>query len=167
MPEFWRLQFHLVSLSLVEYLLRSTDHAARADSGSNGPGWVRRLGYDSGPHLGLQTKGSFFLIGGESQRASGEEMIFETCSKEEKVFSRESSACAKAQRWEWWVFFQNIAAPFDLDFSGGSDGKEFSCNAGDMALILGSGRSPGEGHGYPPQYSCLGNFMDRGAWQAI
>ena len=37
----------------------------------------------------------------------------------------------------------------------------------DMSLILGLGRSPGEGHGNPLQYSCLENFMDRGAWRAI
>ena len=36
----------------------------------------------------------------------------------------------------------------------------------DAGLIPGSGRSPGEGNGYPLQYSCLKNPMDRGAWQA-
>ena len=45
-------------------------------------------------------------------------------------------------------------------------GKESACNAEDPGLIPGSGRSPGEGNGYPFQYSCLGNPMDRGAWQA-
>ena len=45
-------------------------------------------------------------------------------------------------------------------------GKESSCNAGDLGLILGSERSPGEGHGNPLQYSFLENYMDRGAWQA-
>ena len=39
-------------------------------------------------------------------------------------------------------------------------------NAGDMGLIPGLGRSPGEGNGNPLQYSCLGNLMDRGAWWA-
>ena len=48
--------------------------------------------------------------------------------------------------------------------SGGSDGKESGCNARD--LIPGSGRSPGEGHGNPLQYSCLENSMNRGAWWA-
>ena len=38
-------------------------------------------------------------------------------------------------------------------------------DARDMSLILGSGRSPGKGNGNPLQYSCLENFMDRGAWQ--
>ena len=37
---------------------------------------------------------------------------------------------------------------------------------GDLGLIPGLGRSPGEGNGNPPQYSCLENSMDRGAWQA-
>ena len=51
-------------------------------------------------------------------------------------------------------------------FPGGSDGKESACNAGDLGWIPGSGRSPGEGTGYPLQYSCLENSMNRGAWQA-
>ena len=50
-------------------------------------------------------------------------------------------------------------------FPGGSDGKESACNAGDPGSILGLGRSLGEGNGSPLQYSCLENFMDRGAWQ--
>ena len=37
----------------------------------------------------------------------------------------------------------------------------------DMGLTPGSGRSPGAGNGNPLQYSCLGKFMDREAWQAI
>ena len=44
---------------------------------------------------------------------------------------------------------------------GGSDGKEPACNAGDLGLIPGLGRFPGEGNGNPLQYSCLGNLMDR------
>ena len=51
-----------------------------------------------------------------------------------------------------------------MGFPGGSDGKESTCNAGDLGLIPGSGKSPKEGNGYPLQYSCLGNPMDRGAW---
>ena len=49
---------------------------------------------------------------------------------------------------------------------GGSDGKESACNAQDLSSIPGSGRSPGEGNGYPLQYSCLENSMERGAWGA-
>ena len=51
-------------------------------------------------------------------------------------------------------------------FPGGSDGKEYACDAGDLGLIPGSGRSPGEGNGKPLQCSCLGNPIDRGAWWA-
>ena len=50
-------------------------------------------------------------------------------------------------------------------FLGGSDGKKSACNAGDPGLILGSERSPGEGNGYPLQYSYLKNSTDRGAWR--
>ena len=39
-------------------------------------------------------------------------------------------------------------------------------DARDVGLIIGLGRSPGAGNGKPLQYSCLGNPMDRGAWQA-
>ena len=42
-------------------------------------------------------------------------------------------------------------------------GKETACNAGDLGSIPGSGRSLGEENGYPLQYSCLGNSVDRGA----
>ena len=49
---------------------------------------------------------------------------------------------------------------------GGSDGKESACNAGDLGSIPGLGRSPGEGNGYPLQYSFLESSMSRGAWQA-
>ena len=49
---------------------------------------------------------------------------------------------------------------------GDSDALESASNAGDLGLIIGSGRSPGEGNGYPLQYSCLEKPMDRGAWWA-
>ena len=52
------------------------------------------------------------------------------------------------------------------DFPSGSDGKESASNAGNPVSITGSGRSPGEGGGYPLQCSCLENSMDRGAWWA-
>ena len=42
----------------------------------------------------------------------------------------------------------------------GSAGKESTCNVGDLGLIPGLGRTPGEGKGYPLQYSGLENFMD-------
>ena len=51
-------------------------------------------------------------------------------------------------------------------FPHSSAGKESACNAGDLGLIPGLGRSSGEGNGNPLQYSCLENPMDRKAWQA-
>ena len=46
---------------------------------------------------------------------------------------------------------------------GGSEGKESTCNVGDLGSVPGLGRSRGEGNGYPCQYSCLEYPMDRGA----
>ena len=54
----------------------------------------------------------------------------------------------------------------NVGFRDSSMVKNPSANAGDMSLIPGLGRSPGEGNGNPLQYSCLGNPMDRGAWWA-
>jgi len=53
-----------------------------------------------------------------------------------------------------------------LGFPGGSDSKESACNAGDPGSIPGLGRFPEEKNGYPLQYSCLENSMDRAAWWA-
>ena len=50
--------------------------------------------------------------------------------------------------------------------SGGSDEKESACNPGDLGSIPMSGRSHGEGNGYPLQYYCLWNPIDMGTWQA-
>ena len=49
-------------------------------------------------------------------------------------------------------------------FSGGSEDKESACKVGDPGSVPGLGRSHGEGHGNPLQYSCLESPMDRGAW---
>ena len=53
-----------------------------------------------------------------------------------------------------------------LSFPSDSDSKESACNAGDLSLTPGLGRSPGGGHGNPLQCSYLENPMDRGAWWA-
>ena len=49
---------------------------------------------------------------------------------------------------------------------GWLSGKESACKAGDEGSIPGLGRCPGEGKGNPLQYSCLGNLIERGVWQA-
>ena len=51
-------------------------------------------------------------------------------------------------------------------FPVGSEVKASACKEADQGSIPGSGRSPGEGNGNPPQYSCLENPMDGGAWWA-
>ena len=62
-----------------------------------------------------------------------------------------------APKFVWFFFFK----------VGGSEVKASACNAGDLGLIPGLGRSPGEGNGNALQYSCLENPMDTGAWWAI
>ena len=63
-----------------------------------------------------------------------------------------------------WVLLDLLTS--EWRFPGGSDGKESACNVGDLGSIPGSGRSPGEGSGYPLQYSCLRSPVYRGAWRA-
>ena len=53
-----------------------------------------------------------------------------------------------------------------VGFPGGSEVKASACNAGDLGSIPGLQRFPGEGNGNPPQYSCLENAVDGGAWWA-
>ena len=64
-----------------------------------------------------------------------------------------------------YLFFGRRSSPME-GFPGGSDGKESACNVENLGSILGLGRSPGEGNGYPLEYSCLENSKDRGAWWA-
>ena len=56
--------------------------------------------------------------------------------------------------------------PVDKPFPGSLVVKNLPANTGDVNSVPGWGRFPGEGNGNPCQYSCLGNPMDRGAWQA-
>ena len=61
----------------------------------------------------------------------------------------------------------NLCHPKLMGFPGGSVIKKPPAIAGDTGSIPQSGRSPGEGHGNPLQYSCLENSMERGAWGAV
>ena len=67
--------------------------------------------------------------------------------------------------WEFVLIF-SAGTPCE-GFPGGSVVKNPPANAGDPGSIPGLGRSPGERKGYPLQFSCLENLMDRGAWWAI
>ena len=64
------------------------------------------------------------------------------------------------------LFFKKIETNSAQGFPCGSDGKESTCNAGDLGSIPGLGRSPGVKHDNPLQDSCLENPMDGGAWLA-
>ena len=65
------------------------------------------------------------------------------------------------------LILNNIPSPY-LGFSGGSGGKESTCIAGDLGLILELGRCPGEGNSYPLQYSGLGREQsDRNEWLSL
>ena len=68
------------------------------------------------------------------------------------------------QQWNFELILTHYVS--FMGFPGDSECKESTCNAGDLDLMPGLGRSPGEGNSYPLQYSCLGNAVDRGAWQA-
>ena len=61
----------------------------------------------------------------------------------------------------WTRAFNLWDLMLSLCFPVGTDGKESACNAEDLAWIPGSGRSPGEGNGYPLQHSSLENSMCR------
>ena len=61
----------------------------------------------------------------------------------------------------------NFSISFNIALGLGSMVKNLPANSGNAGLIPGSGRTPGEGNDNPLQYSCLGNSMDRGGWQAI
>ena len=65
-----------------------------------------------------------------------------------------------------WTGLSDFHFTYHEGFPGGSDGKESTCNVGDLGSIPGLGRSLGEGNGYPLQYSCLEKSVDRGAWWA-
>ena len=93
-------------------------------------------------------------------KSSCEQLVLELLTKKKK----KSTYIYQQESLYLWNPFSKMYL-IHLGFPGGSEGKESVCNAGDLGSISGSGRSPGEGNGYPLQYSCLENPMDRGAWQ--
>ena len=78
--------------------------------------------------------------------------------KSDTVSTLSPSTCHEVMGLDAMVFV------FLWGLPGGSNGKASACSVGDLGLIPGLGRSPGEGNGNPLQYSCLENPMDGGAW---
>ena len=75
-----------------------------------------------------------------------------------------SSSLAPPHRWN--AVLKMVLVSVEYCFPGVSKGQESACSVGDLGLMPGLGRSPGEGNGYSLQYSGLENSMDRGAWWA-
>jgi len=65
------------------------------------------------------------------------------------------------------IYFYSVVTQLSGGLPQWLSGKESACHAGDLGVIHGSGRSPGEGNGNPLQYSCLGNRTERVTWGAI
>ena len=68
----------------------------------------------------------------------------------------------------FYAYLSDVANSMDTlkGFPGSSNHKESTCSRGYLGSTPELGRSPGEGNGYPLQYSCLENSKDRGAWRA-
>ena len=115
------------------------------DSGSGGLWWV--------PEINILNyfQWFFWLAKFEKQLKYSSRFISNLYSPINSKFINFADKCYKPLwhviRFPWWL-----------------NGEESACSAGNMGLIPGVGRSPGEGNGYPLQYSCLENPMDRGAW---
>ena len=76
---------------------------------------------------------------------------------------KESTCNAWVRKIHWRR--DRLLTPVFLGFHSSLAGKESACNTGDLGSVPGLERYPGEGNGNPLQCSCLGNLMDRGAWQ--
>ena len=105
--------------------------------------------------------------------------VLHCCSHFETHLLLYSAKCiiTDTPSWVFFFFFTHVPHPslkcvcifiylILYFYSGSSASKESAINAGDLASIPGSGRSPGEGNSNPFQYSCLGNPMDSGVWWA-
>ena len=108
----------------------------------------------------------------DTSQLKRERQKIDQCLLRAKADGRDREVMAKGTRflfegvkifwnWRWWQLRFCVTT---LIFSGGSDGKAYAYNAGDLGSIPGPGESPGEGNGNPRQYSCLENPMDGGTW---
>ena len=87
-------------------------------------------------------------------------VFFETCLFTTSHFLIRLLFAVKLYELFLYFVFVFLAALCGMRFPSGSAGKESACNVGDLGLIPGLGRPPGEGNGYPLQYSGLENSLD-------
>ena len=92
-----------------------------------------------------------------------------TTSLQWKITKQKQKQNKQTKKTNFYIPFISISKPHINQWASlvAQKVKNPACNAGDQGSIPGSGRSPGEGNGYPLQCSCLENSVDRGAWQAI
>ena len=123
----------------------------------------------SHPVLGIcasQTPAPDLAQGSYLVKICGLEWMIQKCEQRLERGSLQDVCLLKCCFLMFWISYLRTFFFFNWGNShgipGGSDNKESACNSGDMSSVPGSGRSPGEGEGYPLQYSCLENSLDRG-----
>jgi len=99
--------------------------------------------------------------------SKGFSRVFNTTIRKHQFFDTQPSLWSNSHM-HTWILEKIIYMVIDgnLGCPGGSDSKESVCSLGDPGSIPGSGRSLGERNGYPLEYSCPGNPMDKGVWWA-
>ena len=101
-----------------------------------------------------------------AHRRAQEMLLMATLAKLESIYTVTVPGGHSHTFSSFMPFFIQVVIFHLSYFPEGSHSKESGCNAGDPSLVPESGRFPGEGDGYPLQYSCLENPMNRGAWEA-
>ena len=99
-----------------------------------------------------------------AHRRAQEMLLMATLAKLESIYTVTVPGGHSHTFSSFMPFFIQVVIFHLSYFPEGSHSKESGCNAGDPSLVPESGRFPGEGDGYPLQYSCLENLMDRRTW---
>ena len=124
--------------------------------------------YNCLDHLASALAAPWFILNPEWSASNVSQFASLYCSEFSLPFQSKNSSPDNGLKDPVWVILREQEInKTQGHFPDGSDGKESACHAcRGPGLIPGLGRSPGEGNGYPLQYSCLENSMDRGAWWA-
>ena len=101
----------------------------------------------------------------DSLRLHGQQHARPPCPSPAPGVYRNSCPLSRCTHTHTHIYMSVCLSPASV-FLGSSVVKNLSADAGDVGLIPGLERSPGEGNGEPLLYPCLGNAMDRGAWRA-